>query len=129
MFILDTETKIYQFNGANSNIQERAKALEVVQYLKDNYHEGTCAVAIIGENTYIYWILSLFTRCFSFINKLCFVEDDGKFQAESDSGEFWLLFGGFAPIGKKVVSEDDIVLEATPAKLYRYSFSLSYATV
>ncbi|KAG6471279.1 hypothetical protein ZIOFF_072390 [Zingiber officinale] len=91
VFILDTEKKIYQFNGANSNIQERAKALEVVQFLKDKYHEGTCDVAII---------------------------DDGKLQAESDSGEFWVLFGGFAPIGKKVVTEDDVVLEASPAKLY-----------
>ncbi|WOL06707.1 villin-3-like [Canna indica] len=91
VFILDTENKIYQFNGANSNIQERAKALEVVQYLKDTYHEGKCDVAII---------------------------DDGKLQAESDSGEFWVIFGGFAPLGKKVVNEDEIVLETTPAKLY-----------
>ncbi|KAM4111245.1 hypothetical protein ACJW30_05G053100 [Castanea mollissima] len=30
VFILDTQNKIYQFNGANSNIQERAKALEVI---------------------------------------------------------------------------------------------------
>ena len=50
MFILDTKEKIYQFNGANSNIQERAKALEVVQYLKDKYHEGTCDVAIVGKH-------------------------------------------------------------------------------
>lgn len=53
VFILDTENKIYQFNGANSNIQERAKALEVVQYLKDTYHEGKCDVAIIGESSYL----------------------------------------------------------------------------
>ncbi|KAG1338411.1 putative Villin-2 [Cocos nucifera] len=91
VFILDTENKIYQFNGANSSIQERAKALEVIQYLKDKYHEGKCDVAII---------------------------DDGKLQAESDSGEFWVLFGGFAPIGKKTVSEDDHTLESTPGKLY-----------
>lgn len=52
VFILDTENKIYQFNGANSNIQERAKALEVVQYLKDKYHEGKCDVAIIGNEPY-----------------------------------------------------------------------------
>lgn len=45
--------------------------------------------------------------------------DDGKLQAETDSGEFWLLFGGFAPIGKKVASEDDIIPEKTPAQLYR----------
>ena len=49
MFILDTKEKIYQFNGANSNIQERAKALAVVQYLKDKFHEGTCDVAIVGK--------------------------------------------------------------------------------
>ncbi|KAJ6700005.1 VILLIN [Salix purpurea] len=91
VFILDTENKIYQFNGANSNIQERAKALEVIQFLKEKYHDGTCNVAIV---------------------------DDGKLDTESDSGEFWVLFGGFAPIGKKVASEDDIIPETTPAKLY-----------
>ncbi|XP_055807381.1 villin-2-like [Solanum dulcamara] len=91
VFVLDSEDKIYQFNGANSNIQERAKALEVIQFLKDKYHEGTCDVAIV---------------------------DDGNLQAETDSGSFWVLFGGFAPIGKKVASEDDIVPEKTPAKLY-----------
>jgi len=31
------------------------------------------------------------------------IVDDGKLQAESDSGEFWVLFGGFAPIGKKLL--------------------------
>ncbi|KAJ8755566.1 hypothetical protein K2173_022145 [Erythroxylum novogranatense] len=91
VFILDTENKIYQFNGSNSNIQERAKALEVIQYLKDKYHEGTCDVAIV---------------------------DDGKLDTESDSGEFWVLMGGFAPIGKKITTEDDIIPESTPAKLY-----------
>ncbi|GMJ11988.1 villin 2 [Hibiscus trionum] len=91
VFILDSEKKIYQFNGANSNIQERAKALEVIQFLKDTYHNGVCGVAIV---------------------------DDGKLDTESDSGEFWVLFGGFAPIGKKVSTEDDIIPEATPAKLY-----------
>lgn len=91
VFILDTKSKIYQFNGANSNIQERAKALEVIQYFKEKYHEGKCDVAIV---------------------------DDGKLVAESDSGEFWVLFGGFAPIGKKVPSEDDLVPESTPPKLY-----------
>uniref|UniRef100_A0A2P2MLP8 Gelsolin-like domain-containing protein n=1 Tax=Rhizophora mucronata TaxID=61149 RepID=A0A2P2MLP8_RHIMU len=91
VFILDTEKKIYQFNGTNSNVQERAKALEVIQFLKEKYHEGTCDVAIV---------------------------DDGKLDTESDSGEFWVLFGGFAPIGKKVIGEDDVVPESTPTKLY-----------
>ncbi|EOY09225.1 Villin 2 isoform 3 [Theobroma cacao] len=44
--------------------------------------------------------------------------DDGKLDTESDSGEFWVLFGGFAPIGKKVAGEDDVIPETTPAKLY-----------
>ncbi|KAB2046319.1 hypothetical protein ES319_D01G224900v1 [Gossypium barbadense] len=91
VFILDTQNKIYQFNGANSNIQERAKALEVIQFLKEKYHDGTCDVAIV---------------------------DDGKLDTESDSGEFWVLFGGFAPIGKKIHNEDDLIPETYPAKLY-----------
>ncbi|KAK1366196.1 HP domain-containing protein [Heracleum sosnowskyi] len=91
VFILDTKDKIFQFNGANSNIQERAKALEVIQFLKEKYHEGKSDVAIV---------------------------DDGKLQAESDSGEFWVIFGGFAPIGKKVASEDDVIPEKTAPKLF-----------
>ncbi|KAI7747483.1 hypothetical protein M8C21_025899 [Ambrosia artemisiifolia] len=91
VFILDTKDKIFQFNGANSNIQERAKALEVIQFLKGKFHQGTCDVAIV---------------------------DDGKLQAEGETGEFWVIFGGFAPIGKKVATEDDIIPEKTPPKLY-----------
>lgn len=52
--------------------------------------------------------------------------DDGKLDTESDSGEFWVLFGGFAPIGKKVITEDDVIPEVTPAKLYRYSHVLYF---
>lgn len=51
VFILDSENKIYQFNGANSSIQERAKALEVIQFLKEKYHGGVCDVAIVGKGT------------------------------------------------------------------------------
>ncbi|CAH9127618.1 unnamed protein product [Cuscuta epithymum] len=90
VFILDTKEKIYQFNGANSNIQERAKALEVVQFLKDTHHSGVCMVAIV---------------------------EDGN-QAELDSGEFWEHFGGFAPICRKVAGEEDIIPEKTPPKLF-----------
>jgi hypothetical protein len=46
---LDTKSKIFQFNGSNSCIQERAKALEVVQYIKDTFHEGKCEVAAVGK--------------------------------------------------------------------------------
>lgn len=57
---------------------------------------------------------------FLLINILWFVvADDGKLDTESDSGEFWVLFGGFAPIGRKVVSEDDVIPETTDPTLYR----------
>lgn len=49
VFILDTESTIFQFNGVTSSIQERGKALEVVQYIKDTDHDGKCEVIIIGK--------------------------------------------------------------------------------
>nr|KAJ0220880.1 hypothetical protein LSAT_V11C200061600 [Lactuca sativa] len=70
VFILDTKEKIFQFNVANSNIQERAKSLEVIQYLKDTYHE-------MMEN---------YKR----------------------------------KVTQKVLGDDDIVLEWTPDKLFKY---------
>lgn len=91
IFILDTKSKIFQFNGSNSSIQERAKALEVVQYIKDNYHDGKCEVAAI---------------------------EDGKFVADPETGEFWSFFGGFAPLAKKPSSDDESQPEALPAKLF-----------
>lgn len=51
VFILDTESKIFQFNGSKSSIQERAKALEVVQYIKDTYHDGKSDIAAVGKCT------------------------------------------------------------------------------
>ncbi|KAD4981896.1 hypothetical protein E3N88_18567 [Mikania micrantha] len=71
VFILDTSSKIFQFSGCNSSIQERAKALEVVQYIKENKHKGECEVATI---------------------------EDGKFVGDAEVGEFWNFFGGYAPI-------------------------------
>ncbi|XP_010265407.1 PREDICTED: villin-4-like isoform X2 [Nelumbo nucifera] len=90
IFILDTESKIFQFNGSNSSIQERAKALEVVQYVKDTYHNGKCEVATI---------------------------EDGKLMADAETGEFWSFFGGFAPLPRKAASEEDKTIEAFPPKL------------
>ena len=49
IFVLDTKSTIFQFNGEASSIQERGKALEVVQYIKDTHHEGKCEVIIIGK--------------------------------------------------------------------------------
>ncbi|KAM0907641.1 hypothetical protein ACQ4PT_015983 [Festuca glaucescens] len=90
IFILDTESKIFQFNGSNSSIQERAKALEVVQYLKDTNHEGKCDVAAV---------------------------EDGKLMADADAGEFWGLFGGFAPLPRKTFPELNGIDTAFPPKL------------
>ncbi|KAK7329763.1 hypothetical protein VNO77_23942 [Canavalia gladiata] len=90
VFILDTESKIFQFNGSNSTIQERAKALEVVQYIKDTYHDGKCDISAI---------------------------EDGKLMADSDTGEFWGCFGGFAPLPRKTVNNDDNLADSHPPKL------------
>ncbi|KAK8635439.1 hypothetical protein V6N13_004176 [Hibiscus sabdariffa] len=90
IFILDTKSKIFQFNGSNSSIQERAKALEVVQYIKDTYHDGKCEVAAI---------------------------EDGKLMADAETGEFWGFFGGFAPLPRKTASDEDRPVESHPAKL------------
>ncbi|KAL5164531.1 Villin-1 [Glycine soja] len=88
VFILDTALKIFLFSGCNSTIQERAKALEVVQYIKENKHGGKCEVATI---------------------------EDGKFVGDSDVGEFWSLFGGYAPIPRDSPSVQES--EAPPGKL------------
>ncbi|XP_057978929.1 villin-4-like [Malania oleifera] len=92
IFILDTKSKIFQFNGSNSSIQERAKALEVVQYIKDTYHNGKCEVAAV---------------------------EDGKLMADPESGEFWGFFGGFAPLPRKSANDDDKAVDSPPARLLR----------
>lgn len=70
----------------------------------------------------------MFHFCFYlFMWMMLIISDDGKLVAESDSGEFWVLFGGFAPIGKKVTGEDDVTMETTPGKLYRYFIFLFIA--
>ncbi|CAA2955976.1 villin-4-like [Olea europaea subsp. europaea] len=90
IFILDTKPKIFQFNGSNSTIQERAKALEVVQYIKDTYHGGKCEIAAI---------------------------EDGKLMADADTGEFWGLFGGFAPLPRKTATNGTEFTDTVPSKL------------
>ncbi|XP_073150097.1 villin-4-like [Henckelia pumila] len=91
IYILDTELKIFQFNGSNSSIQERAKALEVVQYVKDTYHDGKCEIAAI---------------------------EDGKLMADADSGEFWGFFGGFAPLPRKTTTNECKNTDLTSPKLF-----------
>ncbi|KAL6843230.1 hypothetical protein ACP4OV_026943 [Aristida adscensionis] len=90
IFILDTKFKIFQFNGSNSSIQERAKALEVVQYIKDTFHEGKCEIASV---------------------------EDGRLMADPEAGEFWGFFGGFAPLPRRAPAEDNEKHEETALKL------------
>nr|CAB3469800.1 unnamed protein product [Digitaria exilis] len=90
IFILDTKSKIFQFNGSNSSIQERAKALEVVQYIKDTFHEGKCEIASV---------------------------EDGRMMADAEAGEFWGFFGGFAPLPRRASAESNEKHEETAFKL------------
>ncbi|KAL7134363.1 hypothetical protein ABFS83_11G021800 [Erythranthe nasuta] len=90
IFILDTKSKIFQFNGSNSCIQERAKALEVVQYIKDTYHDGKCDIAAV---------------------------EDGRLMADAETGEFWGFFGGFAPLPKKATTNEQKSIDL-PSKLF-----------
>ncbi|XP_027066759.1 villin-4-like [Coffea arabica] len=92
IFVLDTNSKIFQFNGSNSSIQERAKALEVVQYIKDTYHDGKCEVAAI---------------------------EDGKLMADAETGEFWGFFGGFAPLPRKTTTEEAKSTDDNSTRLFR----------
>ncbi|XP_031384879.1 villin-1 isoform X2 [Punica granatum] len=95
VFILDTASKIYLFSGCNSSVQERAKALEVVQYINETKHNGNCEVATI---------------------------EDGKFVGDADAGEFWSLFGGYAPIPRDSPS-------AFPEKDFTHSIKLFRITL
>ncbi|KAG8660147.1 hypothetical protein MANES_02G120200v8 [Manihot esculenta] len=90
VFILDTASKIFLFSGCNSSIQERAKALEVVQYVKENKHGGKCEVATI---------------------------EDGKFVGDSDVGEFWSFFGGYAPIPRDIAFDVQKECDTSPVQL------------
>nr|XP_027110980.1 villin-1-like isoform X2 [Coffea arabica] len=91
VFILDTAFKIFLFSGCNSSSQERAKALEVVQYIKETKHSGKCDIATI---------------------------EDGKFVADPDAGEFWSLFGGYAPIPKDLPCNSLQLPECPATKLF-----------
>ncbi|KAG4929658.1 hypothetical protein JHK86_046619 [Glycine max] len=42
---------------------------------------------------------------------------DGKLMADSESGEFWGCFGGFAPLPRRTVSDDDKPADSHPPKL------------
>lgn len=40
-------------------------------------------------------------------------------MADPETGEFWSFFGGFAPLPRKTVTEDDKDAEPSPTKLLR----------
>ncbi|GJN36015.1 hypothetical protein PR202_gb24838 [Eleusine coracana subsp. coracana] len=91
VFIVDTTLKIFLFSGCNSSIQTRAKALDVVKHLKENQHAGRCEIVTI---------------------------EDGKLVGDPDAGDFWNLFGGYAPIPRdlpEAVSEEPMTM---PFKLF-----------
>ncbi|XP_062085157.1 villin-1 [Humulus lupulus] len=95
VFVLDTASKIFLFSGCNSSTQERAKALEVVQYIKETKHSGNCEVATV---------------------------EDGKFVGDSEVGEFWSLFGGYAPIPRESPSFFQDQSEIQSVKLFWITF-------
>ncbi|XP_071742121.1 villin-5-like isoform X3 [Rutidosis leptorrhynchoides] len=89
--ILDSKNKIFQFNGSNTLIQERAKALEVVKYIRDTYHRSKCDMATI---------------------------EDGMLMGDAEAGEFWGFFGGFAPLPKKTATNDAQSTDTFPNQLF-----------
>lgn len=48
-----------------------------------------------------------------------FLVEDGRMMADAEAGEFWGLFGGFAPLPKKPASNDDQTAESDGIKLFR----------
>lgn len=40
-------------------------------------------------------------------------------MADAESGEFWALFGGYAPLPKRTATDDAQSIDALPTKLYR----------
>lgn len=44
-------------------------------------------------------------------------------MADSETGEFWGFFGGFAPLPRKTASEEDKNVGIYPTKLLRYVFN------
>jgi len=88
-FIVDTPLKIFLFSGCNSSTQTRAKALDVIKHLRENRHCGRCEIGTI---------------------------EDGKLVGDSDAGEFWNLFGGYAPIPRDVPDAANGELITTTSK-------------
>jgi gelsolin len=48
---------------------------------------------------------------------LSFLAEDGNLMADAETGEFWGFFGGFAPLPRKTVSDEDKTVDPHPTKL------------
>ncbi|KAI5014878.1 hypothetical protein ZWY2020_056268, partial [Hordeum vulgare] len=93
-FIVDTPSKIFLFSGCNSFVQTRAMTLDVIKHLRETQHCGRCDIGII---------------------------EDGKLAGDSDAGEFWNLFGGYAPIPRDVPDAyNGEPMATSPKKLFCY---------
>lgn len=45
--------------------------------------------------------------------------EDGKLMADSETGEFWGFFGGFAPLPKRTANDEDKTVDSHSTKLLR----------
>ena len=52
---------------------------------------------------------------------MCFplLVEDGRLMADAEAGEFWGLFGGFAPLPKKSALSDHRTVGSDGIKLFR----------
>lgn len=91
-------------------MQTRAKALDVVKHLKENRHCGRCEIATIGTGTiYNCFFHKHHQKVTEISDFLSSTIEDGKLVGDSDAGDFWNLFGGYAPIPRDV--QDTVMTE------------------
>eukprot|EP00271_Cylindrocystis_brebissonii_P011986 TRINITY_DN30012_c0_g1_i1.p1 TRINITY_DN30012_c0_g1~~TRINITY_DN30012_c0_g1_i1.p1 ORF type:complete len:346 (+),score=69.78 TRINITY_DN30012_c0_g1_i1:111-1148(+) len=91
IFILDTASTLYQFQGTGASISERMHARNILQHLNKEHKGGSC--------------------------KTVTIEDDGA-PSDDEATEFWNLLGGFAEIPEKSAAEEDLEARSTtPAVL------------
>ncbi|XP_071693079.1 villin-3-like [Rutidosis leptorrhynchoides] len=109
VFILDTKDKILQFNGIDFKFC-LYEILHITMVENGSRSSLVTSPSRVSQKR----LISRSTQK----SRVKVGHYDRKLQAKGDSGEFWVIFGGFAPISKKVASDDHIVIEKTPPKLY-----------
>lgn len=58
---------------------------------------------LVGNSDNMPWVFQImFTRSDKWESSV----EDGKLMADAEAGEFWALFGGFAPLPRKIPSEE-----------------------